>query len=105
ASPLFGVIFDHLADVHAVDMIRTEDNHNVRISLLDEIYVLSDGVRRASIPVLLWRAHLRWDRNNKIVPEEAADLPPLAQMLQQRLALELRQNIDGINPRVDKITK
>jgi hypothetical protein len=53
----------------------------------------------------LRRAHLGRDGNNEVIPEEAANFPPLAQVLQKRLALELRQNVDGINAGVDKIAK
>src|SRR5438552_1849367 len=86
-------------------MICTENNYHVRVSLLDEIYVLSDRVGRSSIPILLRRAHLCRDRNNKVVPKETAYFPALAQMLQQRLTLELRKNVDGINTRVDEIAQ
>ena len=51
------------------------------------------------------RAHLRRHRNDELVLEQAAELPSLAQVLQQRLALELRQHVDRINARVDQVAQ
>ena len=37
--------------------------------------------------------------------EQAAELPALAQVLEQRLAAELRQDIDRIDARVDEVAQ
>ena len=49
------VKFDHLADVHAIDVIGAEDRDHVRLGLLDQIDVLVNGVGGAAIPVLARR--------------------------------------------------
>ncbi len=51
------------------------------------------------------RAHLRRHRNHELRLEQAAELPALAEVLQQRLAAELRQHIDRVDARVDEITQ
>src|ERR1022692_1400252 len=54
---------DHAGDVHAVDMITTEDRYHVRVGLLDEINVLEDGIGGALVPGFVLRTHLcrHWD--------------------------------------------
>ena len=51
------------------------------------------------------RAHLRRHRNNELVLQQAAELPALAQVLQQRLAAELRQHVDRVDAGVDEIAQ
>ena len=49
----FGLVeLDHLADVHAVDVVGAEDGHHVRVGLLDQIDILKNRVGRAAIPGL-----------------------------------------------------
>src|ERR1022692_2325937 len=67
--------------------------------------VLVNGVGRALVPGFAGRAHLGRHRDNKLRLEETAELPSLAQMLQQRLAFELRQHVDGVDARVDEIAQ
>ena len=102
---LLHVVFDHAGDVHAVDVIAAEDGHHVRIGLLHQVDVLVDGVRRALIPGFVLGAHLRRHRDDELILQQAAELPALAQVLQQRLAAELRQHIDRINSRVDEVAQ
>ena len=99
------VVFDHAGDVHAVDVIAAEDGHHVGVGLLHEVDVLIDGVRRTLIPGFILGAHLRGHRDDELILEQAAELPALAQMLQERLAAELRQHIDRINARVDEVAQ
>ena len=102
---LLHVVFDHAGDVHAVDVIAAEDGHHVRIGLLHQVDVLINGVGRALIPGFILGAHLRGHRDHELILQQAAELPALAEVLQQRLAAELRQHIDGIDPRVDEIAQ
>ena len=37
--------------------------------------------------------------------QQAAELPAFAQVLQQRLALELNENVDGVDPRIHQIAE
>ena len=66
--------------------------------------VLKDRVRSSLIP-LRTLAHLRRNRNDELVFQQIGKLPTITQMLQQRLALELRKNVDRINPRIDEIAE
>ncbi len=95
----------HLANVHAIDMIRAEDGHHVRLGLFDEVHVLIDGVRGAAIPVLILRSHLSGNGNDEVVPKQAGRFPALAEVLQQGLALELNQHVDGIDAGVDQVAQ
>lgn len=83
AGTLFDVVFDHLPDVHAVDMIGSENHDQVRICLFNQVDVLIDGVRRAPVPVLVMGAHLRRDGNDEVVLEQTTHFPALTQVLQQ----------------------
>jgi len=96
---------DHAAEVHAVDVIGAEDGDQVRIGLLHQIDVLVDGVGVALIPGFVGRAHLGRNRNQELVAEQAAELPALAQVLQERLAAELREHVDRIDSGIDEIAE
>ena len=100
-----GVELDHGADVHAVDVIGPEDGHDVGMRLFHQVDVLEDGIGGALVPGFLRRAHLRRHGDDEVVIEQAAELPAVAEVLQQRLALELRQDVDGIDPGVDQVAK
>ena len=94
-----------LRDVHAVDVIAAEDGHHVRVGLLHQVDVLVDGVGRALIPGLVRRTHLRGHGNDELGLQQAAELPAFAQVLQQRLAAELGQDVDRVDSRVDEIAE
>jgi hypothetical protein len=88
------VILDHLADVHAVDVVRPENHYHVRIGLLDEVHVLVDRICGALVPGLGRRTHLGRHGNYELLPQQPGELPAVAKVLQQRLALELNQYIN-----------
>ena len=94
---LLHVEFDHAHDVHAVDVVAAEDGHHVRVGLFHQVDVLVDGVGRALIPGLVGRAHLGRHGNNELVLQQTAELPAFAEVLQQRLAAELGEHVDGVN--------
>ena len=96
--PLVHVEFEHFADVHSVNMVGAEDHHEMRIRLFNQIDVLINGVGGAAIPVLARGPHLRRNRDDEVLLQQAARLPAFAKMLQQALALELDQHVRGINP-------
>ena len=99
------VELDHARDVHPVDVVGPEDRHQVRIRLLDEIGVLVDGVRGAAVPGLARRAHLGRHRDDELLLEQPTELPAVREVLQQRLALELREDVDGVDARVDEVAE
>ena len=86
-------------------MVGAEDGYQVRVGLLDKVDVLKDGVGRSLIPGFVGGAHLRRHRDDELVFEQAAELPALAQVLQERLAAELGQHVDRIDTRVDKVAE
>jgi len=99
------VEIDHAADIHAVDVIASEDGHDVRVGLLDEIDVLKNGVGGSLIPGLVLGAHLRGDVDDEVALEQAAELPSLAQVLEQRLAAELGEDIDGVDSGINEVAE
>ncbi len=86
-------------------MIGAEDRDQGRIGLLDEVRVLVDRVRGAPVPRLARRPHLGRHRDDEVVLQEPAELPALGQMLQERLALELGEDVDGVDPGVDEVAE
>ena len=94
-----------LVDVHAVDMIAAEDRHHVRVGLFHQVDVLVDRVGRSLVPGFVRRPHLRRHRDDELVLQHAAELPSFAQVLQQRLAAELRQHVDRINAGVNEVAQ
>src|ERR1035438_6667767 len=102
---LLHVVLDHAGDVHAVDVIAAEDGYNVGIGLLDQVDVLINGVGRALIPGFVLGAHLCRHRDDELILQQASELPALAEVLQQGLAAELGEHIDGVDPRVDEVAQ
>ena len=96
---------DHMGEIHAIDMVRAEDGDDVRLGLLDQVDVLIDGVRRSLIPGFTGRAHLGGDGNDELIFQQTAHLPAFVEMLQKALAAKLRQNVNGMDSRVDEIAE
>ena len=101
----FVVEFDHLPDVHSIDMVRAEHKDQVRLRPVDQIDILENGIGRALIPGFIRRTHLRRDRHYELMRQETAELPRVPQVLEQRLALELSEDIRGIDSGVDQIAE
>ena len=66
---------DHLADIHAIDMVRPEHRHDVRFKSLDKMEVLIHGVGCALVPGLS-DTLLRWHRGDKILVGRETTKPP-----------------------------
>lgn len=99
------VKFHHVADIHAVDVVRPEDAHHVRIRLLDEVDVLIDGIGGPAIPNLTVGAHLGGHGNDEMILQHPRRFPPVAEVLQQGLALELNQHVDGVDAGIQQIAQ
>ena len=103
---VFGQVeINHAGNVHAVDVIAAEDRHHMRIGLLDKVDILQDGVGGALVPGFILRTHLCRHGDYEVAFQQPAELPPLTQMLEQRLAAELREHIDGVDSGVDEIAE
>jgi hypothetical protein len=94
------VEIDHLADVHAVDVVGAEDRDDVRIGLAHEVQVLAHGVRGAPVPALA-PLHLGGDGADELVAQHRAE-PPGVRMCRQGLRLELGQHVERAMPELTK---
>jgi hypothetical protein len=96
------MFIDHLPDIHPIDVIGSEDGDKGGMVAIDEIEVLVDGIRGSLIP-LFSDPHLGRDYGDKMVVGKAGDPPAYFEMLDQRLGLELGQDIDGLDAGVDEV--
>ena len=96
---------NHAGDVHAVNVVRPKNRHQVWIGLLDQIHILIDCVGGAPVPRLVFRTHLRRYVDDEVALQQPAELPALAQMLQQRLAEELSEHVNRVNARIDEVAQ
>src|SRR5262245_42762861 len=96
---------DHAGDVHRVDMVAAENGHYVGAGLFYQIDVLIDGIGSSLIPGFAVRAHLCRNGNDELILQQTAELPALTEMLQERLAPELGQDIDGVDAGIDEIAE
>ncbi len=96
---------DHVRDVHPIDVIGAEDRDDVGLGLLDEVDVLVDGVGRSLIPGFAGGAHLGGHGNDELVFQNAAVLPAFVQVLEEALAAELSEYVDGIDAGVDEVAE
>jgi len=99
------VEIDHAGDIHAIDVVGSEDGNQVRVGLLDEIHVLKDGVCRSLVPGFVLRTHLCRHVDDEVALQQPAELPSLTQMLEQRLAAKLGENVDRMDSGVDEIVE
>ena len=100
-APLVDVLLDHLARVHAVDVVGAEDDHVVRPLVVEQVEVLVDGVGRAGEPARA-AAHLRRHRRH-VVAEQRGERPRHRDVAVERVALVLRQHDDPAVAGVDEV--
>ena len=96
------VKINHLAHVHAIDMVGTKHHDEVRRKLFDQPQVLIDGIGSALEPFRSL-AHLRWNHRDELLGEDRRQQPGTTDVLDQRLRLVLDQQVDGENLRVDQV--
>jgi hypothetical protein len=96
---------NHAGNIHPVDVIGSKDRHVMGIGLLNQIDILKDCVCRSLVPGFRFRTHLRRNIGDELALQETAELPPFAQVLEQRLAAELREYINGVDSRIHKIAE
>src|SRR6185503_2543547 len=96
---------NHPGDVHAVNVIGAEDRNKIRMRLLDQVDVLVDCVRRSLVPGFALGTHLSGNVRDEVAFQKSAELPALAQVLQQRLAAELCEHVDRVDSGIHKIAE
>lgn len=101
--PAFQVLRDHLAKVHAIDVVRAKHGDVAWPSPTHEVQVLVDGVGRATIPVIAG-LHLGGHGGDEAVPQRSrGQLPAALEVLDEGLRLELGQHVDGADAGVHEV--
>ena len=86
------VMLDHLARIHAVDVVGAEDTDEIRALVVEQVQVLVDRVGRALEP-LRAASHLGRDRRHVVV-EKGREPPRLGDVTVEAVALVLREHDD-----------
>ena len=97
------VEINHLVDVHLIDMVATENRHEVRAFVSNEVNVLENGVGRSLVPVIA-RTHLGGNEVHVLV-EACVQVPCRRNMLVQGIALKLREHLDFEDAGVDEVVQ
>ena len=100
-GPVLHVVIDHLRRVHPVHVVRAEDDHDVRLLVIDQVHRLEDGVRRAGVPVRT-QPLLRRDRRH-VVAEQGTHPPRGGDVAVQAVALVLGQHADLADTAVGQV--
>ncbi len=97
------VIVDHRAVVHLVDVVSRQNEHVVGAVLANEIQILVDGVRRASVPVLAAARLVGLQQTHAAAT--AVEIPGFADadMIVEAVRAILRQHTDRVDAAVDAI--
>ena len=95
------VLLDHLARVHAVDVVGAEDDDVLRALVGDQVVVLEDRVGRADEPARA-EPHLRRHRRD-VVAQQRRQPPGRGHVPVEAVALVLRQHDDLVVVRVDQV--
>jgi hypothetical protein len=97
------VLADHVAVVHAVDLIAGEDQRHVGVLRRQHVEVVVEGVRRAAVPQGVGAAGVRQQDADAAVA--AVEIPgaPEADVLLQRTRRVLRRHVDAVHARVDTV--
>ena len=86
------VVVDHLREVHAVDVVRTDDDDVLGRLVVDDVERLVDRVRAAQVPVRPATLLSRNRRNE--VAEQGRSVPSLRHVAVKRVRLVLGQHDD-----------
>ena len=95
------VLLDHLARVHAVDVVGAEDDDVLRPLVGDQVVVLEDRVGGAHEPARP-EPHLRRHRRD-VVAQQRRQAPRGRDVAVEAVALVLRQHHDLVVVRVDQV--
>ena len=100
-APGLDVRVEHLAEVHAVDVVGADHDDDVGLLVVDEVEALQDGVGRAREPALA-EALLRRHRGDVRV-EQGRHAPRLRDVAVEAVRLVLGQHDELPQPRVDQV--
>ena len=96
------VIVQHRPVIHLVDVVAGQDQHLLRALGLQEVEVLEDGVGGAPVPAahhdLLGRHAV-----DEFPQVRVHDVPGLPEVLVQRKAAVLGEDVDAANPGIDAV--
>ena len=92
AGPGLDVLLDHVAEVHAVDVVRADDDDDLGPRVVDEVEALVDRVRATEEPVLVDALLGRHGRH--VVAQEGGHAPRLGDVRVEAVRLVLRQDDD-----------
>ena len=70
---------DHLLQIHAVDMVSTENGDDIEVTIFYQVDVLLNGICRAPVPAVS-RALLRRNRKNEVVTQDGTEPPAFLQV-------------------------
>ena len=99
----FDVLLDHLAEVHAVDVVGADDDHDVGLDVLDDVDGLIDRVGRPEIPVLAQTLLCR--HRGDIVAEQRRETPHLRDVTVKGMRLVLGQHNDMAVIRIHQVAQ
>ena len=92
---------DHLVDVHLVDVVATENGHQVGAFVGNEVDILENGVGGTLVPVIAGAHLCRYQVH--VLVEARVQVPCGRNVLVQGIALELRKDLDLEDAGIDKI--
>ena len=92
----FGVVGQHQAVVHLVDMITRQHDDVLRIALPEDVQILINRVGRSGVPPFL-HALLRRHHIDELTQLATQKPPPLLNMADQRIGLVLGEDADLAN--------
>ena len=84
------MFFYHLRRIHAVNVVRAEDNDVVRFFVIDEVERLHNGIRRAVVPTLT--AALLGRHRSNVLRRRPRQIPRLGNVAVQGVGLVLGQH-------------
>ena len=100
---LFDMEFEHGVVIHAVNMVAGQNEHIVRIILLDKAHILIDSVGRAAIPLAALTLDVRRKHENAAVGQVQVPRAARTDICVQFQRLILRQHADGIDAGVGAV--
>src|SRR5437879_3632761 len=93
---------EHLTDVHAVDMVRSEYGDDVRIEVQDQVHVLANRVGSSAVPGV-GLAHLGRNDRDELVARQTCGAPVRPNVLDQALGKVLDHDIYGLDAGIDEV--